>query len=44
MSAPLLVENVVGAGGSIGLRSVARASPDGYMVVIGNGARMARWA
>jgi tripartite-type tricarboxylate transporter receptor subunit TctC len=33
---PVLVENVVGAGGSIGLRRVARASPDGYTVVIGN--------
>jgi tripartite-type tricarboxylate transporter receptor subunit TctC len=33
---PVLVENVVGAGGSIGLRRVARASPDGYTVVVGN--------
>jgi tripartite-type tricarboxylate transporter receptor subunit TctC len=33
---PVLVENVVGSGGSIGLRRVARASPDGYTVVVGN--------
>jgi tripartite-type tricarboxylate transporter receptor subunit TctC len=33
---PVLVENVVGAGGSIGLRRVARASPDGYTVIVGN--------
>jgi len=33
---PVLIENVVGAGGSIGLRRVARALPDGYTVGIGN--------
>ncbi len=33
---PVLIENVAGAGGSIGLGRVARASPDGYTVVIGN--------
>jgi len=33
---PVLLENVVGAGGSIGLRRVARASSDGYTVGIGN--------
>jgi tripartite-type tricarboxylate transporter receptor subunit TctC len=33
---PVLIENVVGAGGSIGLRRVARASPDGYTVSLGN--------
>jgi tripartite-type tricarboxylate transporter receptor subunit TctC len=33
---PVLVENVVGAGGSIALGRVARASPDGYTVVLGN--------
>jgi tripartite-type tricarboxylate transporter receptor subunit TctC len=33
---PVSVENVVGSGGSIGLRRVARASPDGYTVVVGN--------
>jgi tripartite-type tricarboxylate transporter receptor subunit TctC len=41
---PVLIENVVGAGGSIGLRRVARASPDGYTVSLGNWARMSRWA
>src|SRR6516165_10689088 len=33
---PVLIENVVGAGGSIGLRRVVRALPDGYTVGIGN--------
>jgi tripartite-type tricarboxylate transporter receptor subunit TctC len=33
---PVLVENVVGAGGSIALGRVARASPDGYTIVLGN--------
>ena len=33
---PVLVENVVGAGGSFALGRVARASPDGYTVVLGN--------
>ena len=33
---PVLIENVVGAGGSIALGRVARASPDGYTVVLGN--------
>ena len=37
---PVLIENVVGAGGSIGLRRVARALPDGYTVGIGNWVRM----
>jgi tripartite-type tricarboxylate transporter receptor subunit TctC len=33
---PVLVENVIGAGGAIGLGRVARAAPDGYTVSIGN--------
>jgi tripartite-type tricarboxylate transporter receptor subunit TctC len=32
---PLIVENVSGAGGSIGVARVARATPDGYMLSIG---------
>jgi tripartite-type tricarboxylate transporter receptor subunit TctC len=33
---PVLVENVIGAGGATGLGRVVRASPDGYTVGIGN--------
>jgi tripartite-type tricarboxylate transporter receptor subunit TctC len=33
---PIIVENVVGAGGTIGVGRVARASPDGHTVAIGN--------
>jgi len=33
---PVLVENVSGAGGSIGVGRVARAAPDGYNVSVGN--------
>jgi tripartite-type tricarboxylate transporter receptor subunit TctC len=33
---PVLIENVVGAGGAIGLRRVARAPSDGYTLVMGN--------
>jgi tripartite-type tricarboxylate transporter receptor subunit TctC len=33
---PLVVENVVGAGGSIGSARVARSTPDGYTIGIGN--------
>jgi tripartite-type tricarboxylate transporter receptor subunit TctC len=40
MSAPLgqtvLVENVTGASGTIGITRVARAAPDGYTIVLGN--------
>jgi len=33
---PLIIENVTGAGGSIGVARAARAAPDGYSVIIGN--------
>jgi len=33
---PVVVENVTGAGGSIGVGRVAKASPDGYTVSIGH--------
>jgi len=33
---PLLVENVTGASGTIGIARVARAAPDGYTLVLGN--------
>ena len=32
----IIVENVTGAGGSIGVGRVARAAPDGYMLAIGH--------
>jgi len=32
---PLVVENVAGAGGSVGITKVARAAPDGYTLNIG---------
>ena len=33
---PVVVENVTGAGGSIGVGRAARAAPDGYTISIGN--------
>lgn len=33
---PVLVENVTGASGTIGIARVARAAPDGYTIVLGN--------
>jgi tripartite-type tricarboxylate transporter receptor subunit TctC len=33
---PVLIENVTGAGGSIGVGRVAAAAPDGYTVSVGN--------
>ena len=31
---PIVIENVVGAGGSIGTNRVAKAAPDGYTVLL----------
>jgi tripartite-type tricarboxylate transporter receptor subunit TctC len=33
---PLIVENVAGAGGSLGTRRIANAAPDGYSLAFGN--------
>jgi tripartite-type tricarboxylate transporter receptor subunit TctC len=33
---PVIIENVSGAGGSIGVARVARANPDGYTLSVGN--------
>src|SRR5665213_1732638 len=35
LAQPVIVENVGGAGGSIGVRRIARAAPDGYTIDIG---------
>jgi tripartite tricarboxylate transporter family receptor len=37
---PIIIENVTGASGSIGVGRVARAAPDGYTLVLEPGARM----
>jgi tripartite-type tricarboxylate transporter receptor subunit TctC len=36
LAAPIVVENVVGAGGSLGVGRVVQAAPDGYTIVVGN--------
>src|SRR5215467_15716814 len=42
---PVIVENVTGAGGSIGVGRVARSAPDGYTIGIGHwGTNMANGA
>src|SRR5215468_5135371 len=42
---PIIVENVTGAGGSIGVGRVARSAPDGYTIGIGHwGTNMANGA
>jgi len=33
---PVIIENVSGAGGSIGVARIARATPDGYTLSVGN--------
>jgi tripartite-type tricarboxylate transporter receptor subunit TctC len=33
---PVVVENLAGASGAVGTRSVARSEPDGYMIMFGN--------
>src|SRR5262249_55784407 len=33
---PLIVENVTGAAGTIGVSRVARATPNGYTIIMGN--------
>jgi tripartite-type tricarboxylate transporter receptor subunit TctC len=41
---PIVIENVSGAAGSIGVGRVARAPPDGYTLIQGIGARMSSTA
>src|SRR5438034_1309784 len=33
---PVVIEDVTGAGGAIGITRVARSAPDGYMLISGN--------
>jgi len=33
---PIIIENIAGAGGTIGVARVARAAPDGYTLIIGD--------
>jgi tripartite-type tricarboxylate transporter receptor subunit TctC len=40
---PTVVENRAGAGGAIGARSVANATPDGYTLLVGNTSVFAVW-
>ena len=39
LAQPLIIENVAGAAGNIGVGRVARAPPDGYTLSIGMWAR-----
>lgn len=42
---PVVIENIGGAGGSIGATRVARAKPDGYTLMVGSGSEVAiAWA
>ena len=41
---PIIIENVAGAAGNIGVGRVARAAPDGYTLSIGHWARMSSTA
>jgi tripartite-type tricarboxylate transporter receptor subunit TctC len=36
LGAPIIIENVAGAGGTIGIGRVARAAPDGYTLTLGS--------